>query len=107
MLCQFFIAGVLLTGLVFWLADSSAYANPLFHVLTGNVMLGAFFLATDYPSSPVNRMAMVLFGLGCGFLTVLFRAWSVHPDGVVFAILLMNVLNPLLDMCRPKVPAKV
>ena len=102
-----FIAGVLLTGLVFWLADSSAYANPLFHVLTGNVMLGAFFLATDYPSSPVNRMAMVLFGLGCGFLTVLFRAWSVHPDGVVFAILLMNVLNPLLDMCRPKVPAKV
>jgi len=102
-----FLAGVLLTGLAFWMTDSSAYANPVFHIVTGNVMLGAFFLASDYSSSPVNRVAMVLFGLGCGFFTVLFRAWSIYPDGVVFAILLMNVLNPLLDRLRPKVRARV
>lgn len=102
-----FLAGVAITAALFWAADSTAYASPLFHLVTGNVMLGAFFLATDYPSSPVNPLAMLLFGLGCGALAVLFRAWSIYPDGVVFAILIMNILNPLLDRIRPKVPARI
>lgn len=99
-----FLGGVVLTALLFWWTDSARYADPLFHLLTGSVMFGAFFLATDYSSSPVNGLAMVLFGLGCGFFTVLFRVWSVYPDGVVFAVLIMNILNPLLDKIRPKVP---
>ena len=100
-----FIVGVAATAGLFYLQDSATYACPGFHILTGNVMLGAFFLATDFPSSPVGRLPMIIFGLGCGALTVLFRVWSVHPDGVVFAILLMNIGNPLIDKLRPKVPA--
>ncbi len=102
----FFLLGTAVTALVFWLKDSAMYADPLFHILTGNVMIGAFFLATDYSSSPVNKTAMALFGIGCGFFTVFFRAWSVYPDGVVFAILIMNLLNPLLDKIRPRIPGK-
>lgn len=102
----FFLTGVALTSLLFWLSDSGKYADPLFHIVTGNVMIGAFFLSVDYSSSPVNRLAMVIFGLGCGFFTVLFRAWSIYPDGVVFGILIMNILNPLLDKIKPGVPGE-
>ncbi len=101
-----FLAGVAGTAALFRLAGGSAYAGPLFHLLVGNVMIGAFFLATDYSSSPVNRTAMVIYGVGCGFFTVLFRIWSIYPDGVVFAVLIMNILNPLLDRIRPRVPGK-
>ena len=94
----FFLMGVGLTSSILWLVDSASYADPLFHLLAGNVMIGAFFLATDYASSPVSRWGMILFGLGCGLLTVLLRAWSVHADGAFFAILLMNMVSPLLDM---------
>jgi len=102
----FFLIGVAATAWVFWTKDSTLYADPMFHLVTGNVMLGAFFLSTDYPSSPVGGLAMALFGLGCGIFTVLFRAWSTYPDGVMFAILFMNILTPLLDKLRPKVPAR-
>jgi electron transport complex protein RnfD len=102
----FFLIGTALAASLFWLVDSARYADPLFHLLTGNVMMGAFFLATDHSSSPVNGLAMILFGLGCGIFIVLFRVWSVYPDGVVFAILIMNILNPLLDKIRPRVPGK-
>jgi electron transport complex protein RnfD len=102
----FFIVGTALGALVFWLTDSSKYADPLFHILTGNVMFGAFFLATDYASSPVNRVAKIIFALGCGIFTVIFRVWSKYPDGVVFAILLMNIMNPLIDKICPAIPGK-
>lgn len=102
----FFILGTAITASIYWMSDSAKYADPLFHILTGNLMIGAFFLATDYSSSPVNKVGMALFGLGCGFFTVVFRAWSVYPDGVVFAILIMNILNPLLDKIRPEIPGK-
>ncbi|MBN2160168.1 MAG: RnfABCDGE type electron transport complex subunit D [Spirochaetes bacterium] len=101
-----FLAGVAGTALAFWLVSGSLYADPLFHLLTGNIMIGAFFLATEYSSSPVNKTAMVIYGLGCGFLTVLFRSWSNYPDGVFFAILIMNIVNPLLDKIRPAVPGR-
>ena len=101
-----FLAGTFVTAWIFNTMNSEKYAEPLFHILAGNVMIGAFFLATDYSSSPVNKMAMVFFGVGCGIFTVIFRAWSYYPDGVVFAILIMNLLNPLLDKIKPKVPGK-
>lgn len=102
-----FIGGVLLTSLIFYLVNAEKYGDPLFHLLTGSVVFGAFFLATDHSTSPVNGLAMIFYGLGCGIFTMLFRAWSVYPDGVVFAILFMNILNPLLDRIRPNVPGWV
>lgn len=103
----FFLIGTAVTAWLFTFINGSLYAGPLFHLLTGNVMLGAFFLATHYSSSPVNKLPMALYGLGCGFFVIVFRSWSYYPDGVVFAILIMNLLNPLLDKITPKVPGKV
>jgi electron transport complex protein RnfD len=97
-----FTAGILLMSLVFWLGNGAAYANPLFHLFTGNVMIGMFFLATDFSSSPYNRWGMIIFGLGIGILTVILRAWSVYPDGVIFSILIMNLFTPLIDRINNK-----
>ena len=102
-----FILGVFLVSGLYWLIDKNQYASPVFHILTGSVMIGAFFLATDSTTSPVNNWAMILFGLGCGILTVIIRLYGKYPDGVAFAILLMNMLNPLLDKIRPRVIGKV
>ncbi len=71
--------------------------------LTGHVVLCAFFVATDSTCSPANRRAMWIYGAGTGFLIVLIRAFGVWPDAVPFAVLLMNVVNPLLDRLRPRV----
>ena len=97
-----FLAGVLLTGLVYFLMNGAAYPNPVFHLLTGSVVLGACFLATDPNSSPVNRTAMVLFGLTCGIMTVIIRVYGIYPDGVPFAILFANLFTPMFDLIRPK-----
>jgi electron transport complex protein RnfD len=98
----FFFLGVIVVSGFFWMADKAAYANPLFHLLTGNVMIGAFFLATENGSSPVNRWGLVVFGLGCGTFAVILRAWSIYPDGVVFSILLMSLFVPMLDKLKAK-----
>ncbi len=97
-----FLAGVLLTGLVFYFIDPSVYPNPIFHLLSGGVMLGAFFLATDPNSSPVNRAAMVAFGVTCGVMTVIIRVYGIYADGVPFAILFANLFTPMFDLIRPK-----
>lgn len=96
----FFLVGVLVMSTVFWLTDRTAFANPIFHLITGNVMIGAFFLATDYASSPFRKWGRVFFGLGCGVMTVILRVWSVYPDGVIFAILIMSLFTPLLDKIK-------
>jgi electron transport complex protein RnfD len=85
-----------------WFFPGLIYANPLFHLFTGNVMLGIFFLSTDYSSSPFNRWGMVVFGLGCGFLTIILRVWSINPHAVPFAILIMSLFTPLLDRIKRK-----
>ena len=69
----------------------------LFHVLAGGVILGAFFMATDYVTSPLLPMGKVIFGIGCGLITMLIRLFGQYPEGVSFAILLMNVLTPHID----------
>jgi electron transport complex protein RnfD len=97
-----FLAGVFVTALLFNLSDTEKYAGPLFHLLTGYTLIGAFFLATEDSSSPVNVVPMLIYGFCAGLLTVLIRSIGAFVDGTVFAILMMNVANPLIDKIRPK-----
>jgi electron transport complex protein RnfD len=92
----------LLSGAL-WLAAPDANMSPLFHLLTGGAMLGAFFMATDYSSSPMSHRGMLLFGAGIGLLTIVLRRWSVYPEGMSFAILIMNAVVPLINKyVRPR-----
>ena len=102
-----FLAGILVTAYIFNQYDSARFAGPAFHLLTGYTLIGAFFLATEDSSSPVNVIPMMIFGVGGGVLTVLIRNIGAYVDGVVFAILIMNLTNPLLDKIRPKAMGKV
>ncbi|MBN1103001.1 MAG: RnfABCDGE type electron transport complex subunit D [Deltaproteobacteria bacterium] len=97
-----FLAGVFVTALLFNLVNPAKYAPALFHLLAGYTLIGAFFLVTEDSSSPVHFIPMLIYGLGAGFLTVLIRNVGYFVDGVVFAILLMNLANPLIDKIRPK-----
>lgn len=91
------IATVFVITGVFWMIDPNAYANPLLHVLTGGLMLGAIFMATDMVTSPVSAKGMIIFGIGCGLLTAVIRLFGSFPEGVSFAILIMNGLTPMID----------
>jgi electron transport complex protein RnfD len=97
-----FLVGVFVTALCFHLANPEKYAEPFFHLLTGYTLIGAFFLATEDSSSPVNFVPMLVYGALGGVLTVLVRNIGAFVDGVVFAILITNIANPLLDKIRPK-----
>ncbi|MEW6040365.1 MAG: RnfABCDGE type electron transport complex subunit D [Elusimicrobiota bacterium] len=72
--------------------------DPLFEIMAGGVILGAFFMATDYVTSPLTRKGQLIFGAGCGLMTVLIRHWGGFPEGVCYAILIMNMVTPLIDM---------
>jgi len=97
-----FLAGVLLTGLVYNLIDPQLYVSPVFHLLSGSTLLAAFFLM-PYPSaSPAWRLPMLLFGFFGGVLVVIIRTYGIYPDGVPFAILLANLCTPLFDLIQPK-----
>ncbi len=99
-----FIGSVFVFTGIFWLIDPSRYFPPTFHILTGGLFLGAFFMATDMVTTPVTRKGVLVFGLGCGLITCLIRLWGSYPEGVSFAILLMNAVTPLLDRWfKPKV----
>ena len=80
----------------------------LFELFAGGLMLGAFFMATDYVSSPSSPKAQIVFGIGCGIITMIVRLWGGYPEGVSFSILFMNLLTPLLDkVLKPKVFGEV
>ncbi len=96
-----FLVGIYISALFFHHADPLKYADPLFHLVTGYTLLAAFFLITEDSSSPVNFIPMILFGVMAGVMTVLIRNIGAYADGTVFAILLLNVANPLLDKLRP------
>ena len=79
------------------IANPEIYAGPAFHILTGGVLLGAIFMATDYATSPMAKTGMIIYGVGIGVITVLIRVWGAYPEGVSFAILIMNGFTPLIN----------
>lgn len=82
---------------IFWMVNPQKFADPLFHLLTGGAIIGAFFMATDMVTSPVTPKGMLVFGVGIGLLTGLIRLFGGFPEGVSFAILIMNALVPTID----------
>jgi Na+-translocating ferredoxin:NAD+ oxidoreductase subunit D len=95
------LLGLGLMSLVFWSVDSDRYASPLFHLLSGATVLGAFFIATDPVSAATTPRGRLLFGLGVGVLIHLIRTWGAYPDAVAFAVLLMNLCAPTIDRYTP------
>jgi len=88
---------------ILWLINPEGNADPLFHILTGGVLLGAIFMATDYSSSPMTPKGMAIYGIGIGIITVIIRVWGAYPEGVSFAILIMNAFVPLINnYIKPK-----
>lgn len=97
------IGSVAIFTLIMWLVNPEKNADPLFHILTGGVLLGAIFMATDYVTSPMVPRAMIIFGIGIGIITVIIRVWGAYPEGVSFAILIMNAFVPLMNTyIKPK-----
>jgi electron transport complex protein RnfD len=93
---------VLFSGILH-LVDPELYIDPLFHLLTGGILLGAIFMATDYVTSPMTRKGMIIFGIGIGVLTIVIRVFGAYPEGVSFAILIMNAFVPLINRyIKPK-----
>ena len=89
---------VALTALIFWGVDPSRFTGPVFNLLTGGLVLGACFMATDYVTSPMSVWGGVIFGVGIGLLTMMIRYFGSYPEGVSFAILIMNSFVPLINM---------
>ncbi len=86
----------IMTG-VFWLVNPEMYASPLIHILSGGAILGAFYMATDLVTSPMTKKGMVIFSIGIAIITVVIRLFGAYPEGVSFAILIMNAFVPLID----------
>jgi len=90
------------TGIL-WLINPDRFADPLFHLLTGGLMLGAIYMATDYVTSPMTGKGMIIYGVGIGIVTVLIRVFGAYPEGVQFAILIFNGFTPLINkFIKPK-----
>lgn len=92
-----FLATLILIAAVFYGIDGSRYALPMFHLFTGGAMLGAFFIATDYVTSPTTPRGKLIFGAGVGLLEYLIRVFGGYPDGIAFSVLIMNAAVPLID----------
>lgn len=94
---------VLAFSLIVWLVAPEVYMNPVTCLLTGGIMFGSIFMATDYVTSPMTNLGGVVFGVGIGLLTVIIRYWGAYPEGVSFAILIMNAFVPLINkMCKSR-----
>jgi electron transport complex protein RnfD len=102
-----FLVGVYGTALLFHQIDPVRFVGPGIHILSGFTLFGAFFLATEDSSSPVNMIPMLIFGVVGGIMTVLIRNIGAYIDGVILAILVINLVNPLLDKIRPQALGKV
>lgn len=92
-------------ALLSWILGPAGFmtGDPLFHVLAGGLMIGAIFMATDYTTSPMTRKGAIIYAIGCGLLTIIFRLYTNMPEGVSYAILLMNTAVPLIDRhTKPK-----
>ena len=96
-------ATIAVFSVIFWMIDPSTYTDPLFNLLTGGVVLGACFMATDYVTSPMSNLGGVIYGIGIGLLVMLIRYFGAYPEGMSFAILIMNMVVPLLNnWCHQK-----
>ena len=82
---------------IFWAINPTVYTDPLFNILTGGLLLGAIFMATDYVTSPMSNWGGIVFGIGIGLITMLIRYFGAYPEGMSFAILIMNSVVPLLN----------
>ncbi len=88
---------------ILWLVSPERFADPVFHLITGGLMLGAIFMATDYVTSPMNKMGMIYFAIGIGVITVVIRNFGAYPEGISFAILIMNSVVPIFNRyIKPK-----
>ena len=82
---------------------ATIWQMPLFHLLAGGALLGAIFMATDYSTSPMTHKGMIIYGVGIGLITMVIRLWGAYPEGMSFAIFIMNAATPLINKyCRPK-----
>lgn len=98
-----YLGSVVIFSGIFWLVDPTYYVDPLFHLITGGLMLGALYMATDMVTSPMSKSGQLVFGLGCGVLTMVIRLFGAYPEGVSFAILIMNAFVPLINKSmKPK-----
>ncbi|MEA3504725.1 MAG: RnfABCDGE type electron transport complex subunit D [Bacteroidota bacterium] len=99
---SFLLSAAFMSGIL-WLIDPTQYADPVFHLLTGGLLLGVFFMATDMVTSPMAPKGQIIFGVGVGVLTILIRVFGAYPEGVSFAILIMNAFTPLINgQFKPK-----
>jgi electron transport complex protein RnfD len=88
---------------IFWMVNPELYIHPVYHILSGGLMLGAIFMATDMVSSPMTPKGQIIYGIGIGVITILIRLFGAYPEGISFAILIMNALVPLLNRyIKPK-----
>ncbi len=98
------LIGIAIPALIAHAVDPARYLAVGPHLLSGAAMLGAFFIATDYVTSPNTRLGQLIFGLGCGLLTWVIRTYGGYPEGVAFAVLLMNALTPVIDrLVKPRI----
>jgi electron transport complex protein RnfD len=91
------LLGIAIPAAILHAVDPARYLDMPTHLLSGGAMLGAFFIATDYVTSPNTSLGQMIFGAGCGVLTYVIRTWAGYPEGVAFAVLLMNSLTPIID----------
>ena len=98
-----YLGSVVIFAGIFWLIDPTYYIDPLFHLISGGLMLGALYMATDMVTSPMSARGQIIFGIGCGVLTMVIRLFGAYPEGVSFAILIMNAFSPLINKgMKPK-----
>jgi electron transport complex protein RnfD len=99
----FMVATIFVFTGILWMIDPLKNASPLFHILTGGVMLGAIYMATDLVTSPMTKTGMIIYAIGIGLITVIIRVYGSYPEGVSFAILIMNAFVPLINRyIKPK-----
>ena len=98
------LVGVIAFGGIFWLIDPAAYPTPIFHIVSGGFLFGAFFMATDWVTSPLTSKGMWIFGLGISLVLVAIRLFGGLPEGVMYSILFMNAFVPHLNRyTRPRI----
>lgn len=98
------LGGLALMAAVFWAVDPDTHPGILFHLFSGSIMLGAFFIATDPVTAATTPKGRVIYGLGIGSIVFVIRTWGAYPDGIAFGVLLMNMAAPLIDQyTRPRV----